>query len=134
LVHGDEVYLDETQWEVLDLYFAQGYAAALAVDGAIGDLSIRAADLLLTCERVEPLTWKSYVWFVSKIISKLSWIHGDFLRPNRRRMLEEDWPGLFFKRTLHAFIAFKKMFLAALSVVAVLLYGFFPLSLPKSFS
>jgi 4'-phosphopantetheinyl transferase len=66
LVHGDDVYLDETQWEVLDLYFTQGYAAAFAVEGAIGDLSIRAADLLFNCERVEPLTWKSYVYSYQK--------------------------------------------------------------------
>lgn len=46
LVHGGDVCLDETQWEVMDLYFEQRYAAALAVEGAICDLSLRSADLL----------------------------------------------------------------------------------------
>jgi 4'-phosphopantetheinyl transferase len=59
LVNGGDVYLDETQWEVIDLYFARGYAAALAVEGAICELSIRPADLLFKCERIKPLTWKS---------------------------------------------------------------------------
>ena len=46
LVHGGDIFLDDTQWEVMDLYFAPGYAAALAVEGAICDLQIRAADSL----------------------------------------------------------------------------------------
>ncbi len=46
LIHGGDIFLNDTQWEIMDLYFAQGYAAALAVEGAIIDLQIRSADSL----------------------------------------------------------------------------------------
>lgn len=46
LVHGGDVFFDGVQWEVQDLCFTQGYAAALAVEGSILDIRIRSAVLM----------------------------------------------------------------------------------------
>jgi 4'-phosphopantetheinyl transferase len=50
LSDGEDVFFQGVQWRILDLDIAQGYAAALAVEGSICEIRMRSADLLLRAD------------------------------------------------------------------------------------